>query len=153
VNVTVRNGTQPPQNRAPTVNAGGDQTVQEGVTVSLSGSAVDPDGDALTYAWTQTGGTTVSLQNGTSATASFATPDVSSDTVLSFTLKVTDARGLSTEDSVSITVTAKTGGGDGGDGDENDGGCGGCSSNGAAGPLMPLLMLGMALLSRRRWLR
>jgi uncharacterized protein (TIGR03382 family) len=124
--------------------------VQEGVTVSLSGSAVDPDGDALTYAWTQTGGPTVSLQNGNTATATFATPDVSSDTALSFTLTVTDARGLSSEDSVSITVAAKTGGGDG---DEDGGGCGGCSSNGAAGPLMPLLMLGMALLSRRRWLR
>jgi MYXO-CTERM domain-containing protein len=151
VAITVRNSNQPPQNRAPTVNAGADQTVQEGGTVSLSGSAVDPDGDALTYAWAQTGGPVVSLEGANTAAATFATPDVSSDTILSFTLKVTDSHGLSTEDSVSVTVTAKTGGGGDGGGD-GGGGCG-CSSNGTAGPLMPLLMLGMALLSRRRWLR
>ena len=39
----------------PTVNAGPDQTVNEGDTVTLSGSGSDPDGSPITeYRWTQT---------------------------------------------------------------------------------------------------
>jgi MYXO-CTERM domain-containing protein len=151
VNVTVRNVEA--QNRPPVANAGADQTVEEGATVTLSGSGTDPDGDALTYAWTQTAGPSVTLNGGTTATASFATPDVTESTVFTFTLKVTDESGASAEDSVSITVTAKTDGGGGGGGDD-DSGCGCSSDSSAAGSLMPLLMIGMALLSRRRqWLR
>jgi MYXO-CTERM domain-containing protein len=150
VNITVRNVAA--QNRAPVANAGADQTVEEGATVTLRGSGTDPDGDTLTYAWTQTAGPSVTLSNGNAAQATFATPDVTADTVFTFTLKVTDPSGASAEDSVSITVTAKTGGGDGGG--EDGGGCGCSSDSSAAGSLMPLLMIGMALLSRRRqWLR
>jgi MYXO-CTERM domain-containing protein len=147
VNITVRNVAA--QNRPPVVNAGADQTVEEGATVTLSGSGADPEGDALTYAWTQTAGPEVALNGGTTATATFTAPDVAASTLLTFTLKVTDANGASSEDSVSVTVTPKAGGGDG-----DGGGCGCSSDSSAAGSLMPLLMIGMALLSRRRqWLR
>jgi MYXO-CTERM domain-containing protein len=146
VSITVRNEVA---NRPPTASAGADQTVEEGTSVTLSGSGTDPDGDALTYAWTQTAGPGVALSDAASATANFPAPDVSANTVLTFSLKVTDARGQFSEDSVSITVTAKTGGG----GDEG-GGCSCSSDSSAAGSLMPLLMIGMALLGRRRqWLR
>jgi MYXO-CTERM domain-containing protein len=142
------------QNRPPVANAGADQTVEEGASVTLSGSGTDPDGDTLTYAWTQTGGPSVPMSGGSTERANFTTPDVTADTVLTFTLKVTDPSGASAEDTVSVTVTAKSGGGGGG-GDGGDGGGCGCSSDSsAAGSLMPLLMIGMALLSRRRqWLR
>ncbi|WP_225408769.1 myxosortase-dependent M36 family metallopeptidase [Stigmatella hybrida] len=139
-------------NRAPVADAGADQSVQEGTEVRLAGTATDPDGDALTYAWTQTAGPSVTLTGADAAGATFTAPDVDADTVLTFTFKVTDAKGLSSEDTVSITVTAKTGGGDGdgdGDGDDGDEGCG-CATDSGAGPLMPLLMLGMVVLSRRR---
>ena len=156
VSITV--GKRPAQNRPPVASAGADQTVEEGSTVTLSGSGTDPEGDTLTYAWTQTAGASVTLNGANTAMASFATPDVAEATVLTFTLRVTDTGGLSAEDSVSITVTPKSDGGGGGGGDGGDGGDGGgcgCSSNSsAAGSLMPLLMIGMALLSRRRrWRR
>ena len=41
-----------PANRPPAVDAGPDRTVQKGETVTLSGTATDPDGDPMTYLWT-----------------------------------------------------------------------------------------------------
>ncbi|HEY9159530.1 MAG TPA: PKD domain-containing protein [Desulfomonilia bacterium] len=38
-------------NRAPYAWAGNDQTINKGVTASLSGTASDPDGDSLSYMW------------------------------------------------------------------------------------------------------
>ena len=43
----------PPENRAPTADAGDDQTVDEGDTVTLDGGGSRaPDGDTLSYRWT-----------------------------------------------------------------------------------------------------
>ncbi|MBI3890818.1 MAG: hypothetical protein HY303_04740 [Candidatus Wallbacteria bacterium] len=44
--------TQMVLNRPPTVNAGPDQTVEIGTPVSLTGTAVDPEGQTLTFQWT-----------------------------------------------------------------------------------------------------
>ena len=45
----------PPANRAPVANAGSAQSVAAGATVALDGNASsDPDGDALSFAWTLT---------------------------------------------------------------------------------------------------
>ena len=53
-----------PVNRPPTANAGVTQTVAVGDTVTLEGGAsADPDGDSLTYQWTQTSGPNVVLFN------------------------------------------------------------------------------------------
>ena len=107
------------RNEAPTANAGADQSgVEEGATVTLSGVGDDPDaGDALQYGWTQTGAATVTLSTPSVATTTFAAPTgLTEDVVLMFTLRVTDAGGLSAEDEVAVTVVRSGGGGGGGGG-------------------------------------
>jgi hypothetical protein len=96
-----------PQNRAPTANAGNDQTVVELSAVQLAGSGMDPDaGDTVSFSWSQISGTSVTINNATSANADFMAPDVAAGVpeVLDFRLTVTDGAGLSATDNVSITV-------------------------------------------------
>ena len=95
------------RNEAPTANAGADQdNVAQGATVTLSGSGTDPDaGDVLSYAWTKTAGSAVTLSDADKATASFAVPSgLTTDATFTFKLKVTDKAGLYNEDTVSVTV-------------------------------------------------
>ena len=102
VTVTLTN-----RNEAPTADAGEDQTdVEEGAVVTLSGTGTDPDSDdTLTYGWSQTGGTTVTLST-TTATTTFTAPSgLTRDETLAFALRVTDAGGLYGDDSVEVTVS------------------------------------------------
>lgn len=108
-------GTPPPTNTAPTANAGLDQTsVVSGATVTLDGlGSTDTDaGDTLTYAWTQTSGTTVTLSDNNTTTAvqpTFTAPTLSigdAAATLVFSLTVNDGTVDSTADTVSITVNA-----------------------------------------------
>ena len=103
-------------NATPNAVAGASQTVSIGTLVTLDGgSSNDPDGDALTYRWTQTMGPTVPLSNADMASASFTAPSVTSDTLLRFNLAVTDPDGLNDSANVAVTVTGNgTGGGGGG---------------------------------------
>ncbi len=94
-------------NRAPVANAGGDQNAAELTSVQLTGNGTDPDaGDTISFSWTQTSGTPVTLNSPTSATPDFIAPDVAagSPQTLTFQLTVSDAAGLSSADSVSVTV-------------------------------------------------
>lgn len=93
-------------NGAPTANAGADQTVTEGDTVTLDGSgSSDSDGNIASYSWSQTGdGISVVLTNSDTANATFTAPNVDSNTVLTFTLTVNDNSGASSSDNVNITV-------------------------------------------------
>ena len=89
-------------NQAPVAKAGADQTANVSDTVSLDGSnSFDPDGDTLTYAWTQTAGTTVTLSSTTAATATF-TP--SANETYTFSLTVSDGSLASESDTVDIVV-------------------------------------------------
>ena len=94
-------------NEAPVANAGADQSVYEGTTASLDGSASsDRETSNLDYSWQQidSSGYLVNLNNATSAQPSFTAPNVDADIELSFQLTVTDAVGESSTDSLSITV-------------------------------------------------
>ena len=97
-----------PSNRAPVADAGPDQTVDEGVLVTLDGSgSADPDGDALTYAWTAPAG--ITLSDATAQMPTFTAPDVEASTVYDITLVVNDGLLDSGPDMVSITVNPVSG--------------------------------------------
>lgn len=100
--VTV-NVTQVAGNIAPVANAGADQTVNGGDAVTLAGIGTDADGDALTFAWAQTGGTAVVLNNANTANATFTAPATLGD--LTFQLTVNDGT-VSDTDDVIVTVEA-----------------------------------------------
>jgi PKD repeat protein len=93
-------------NEPPLSNAGPDQIVDTLSVVTLDGSlSSDPEDDLpLTYLWTQTGGTAVTLSDSTIVNPTFTTP--SNPVVLTFTLIVTDSLGLAdpTPDEVVITI-------------------------------------------------
>jgi phosphatidylserine/phosphatidylglycerophosphate/cardiolipin synthase-like enzyme len=94
-----------PPNNPPVADAGPDQTVDQLTLVTLNGTAsFDPDGDPITYSWIQTSGPSVTLSNPASPTPTFTAPSVDTDTVLRFSLTVTDNSGLSSSDAVNITV-------------------------------------------------
>jgi uncharacterized repeat protein (TIGR01451 family) len=90
-------------NRLPVANAGTSQTVAPGTAVTLDGSgSSDPDGDPLTYGWTQVGGTAVTLSDPAAVNPTFTAP--STPGVLTFTLTVTDTFGLADSDTTTVTV-------------------------------------------------
>ena len=65
------------ENSQPVADAGLDQTKDEGSGVNLSGSGSDPDSeDTISYAWTQTSGTYVTLSGASSPSPSFTAPPV-----------------------------------------------------------------------------
>ena len=96
--VTVKN------NRPPTVDAGANRTVNERTAVTLSGSASDPDGDTMTYAWTHDSGTSVNLTGSDTTRPQFTAPGVTSDEGIVFTFTVTDTASESADDTVTVTV-------------------------------------------------
>jgi hypothetical protein len=94
------------KNAPPKAEAGADQTVVEGRTLTLDGlGSSDPDGMIASYSWKQTGGTDVALSVSTAPTPTFVAPPVGGDgTTLTFELTVTDDGGLMGTDEISVTI-------------------------------------------------
>ena len=93
-------------NQPPLADAGLDETVNTLALVTLDGSlSSDPEADLpLIYLWTQTSGPVVTLSDPTAVNPMFTAPNIQS--VLTFTLAVTDSLGLPAivTDEVVITV-------------------------------------------------
>jgi hypothetical protein len=94
-------------NDAPTANAGTAQSVNEGdsVTLSASGSS-DPEGQGLTYTWTQVSGPTVVLDDATACQPTFTAPEGLANTTVQFELTVNDGSSSSSADTVSVVINA-----------------------------------------------
>jgi len=88
-------------NSSPVADAGPNQTIQAG-TATLNGSgSYDPDGDTLTYQWTQISGPNVSITGQNTATATFP---AGAGLTYSFRLTVKDPGGLQGTSSTTVTV-------------------------------------------------
>ena len=95
-------------NHPPIADVGSDQTVHEGDSVGLDGSASsDSEGTALTYLWQQvdSSGYAITLNNADTAKPTFIAPNpVAADTDLIFQLTVTDGFGKSADANATISV-------------------------------------------------
>ncbi len=100
-------------NQPPVADAGLTISVPEGTNVTLSGLAADPDVNdmpTLRFAWTQTGGPTVTLTGADTLTPSFTAPIVTAGgdplakETLKFKLTVTDSSDEFATDEVDVVV-------------------------------------------------
>lgn len=90
-------------NNIPVANAGSDQTVNEGTTVTLDGSlSSDPDGSPTTYKWTAPNG--ISLSSTSAPKPTFKVPEVKKDSTLIFSLIVNDGFIDSQSSTVRVNV-------------------------------------------------
>ncbi len=92
-------------NRPPEVDAGPEQTVEFGQTVTLQGTVHDPDGNLLTLLWTmedEVEGSGITINDATSPVASFTAPSEPRD--LTFQLCASDAKALSACDTTDVFV-------------------------------------------------
>lgn len=77
-----------------------------GDTVYINGfGSYDPDGDQITYSWSQIIGSKVSLSDANSAVTSFVAPSVSSSTIITLRLIVSDGQDVSEPSFASLTVS------------------------------------------------
>ena len=93
-------------NHPPVVITEHELTVMEGNPVTLMATATDPDGDSMTYQWTQNSGTPVTLSNPTALTTMFTAPNVGNDNnaTLNLTITADDGHSGTGSDSVIIHV-------------------------------------------------
>ena len=108
VEITV---TPPSSNTRPIANAGTDQTVASGATVTLEGSGTDNGGTIQDYYWVQSStGTAPALSANNVAGPTLTAPTLAlgdSDVTFSYALRVRDNAGaVSDDDEVTITVKA-----------------------------------------------
>ena len=92
-------------NNAPEVEAGADQEVVEGATVTLSGTVSDDDPeDAPTYEWTHDSALAITFANSSALSTTFAAPDVAANTIVTVTLTADDGT-VEVSDALQVNIT------------------------------------------------
>jgi hypothetical protein len=105
-NVTVTVNPATTTNQPPTVNAGTDNTITlPANSVSLTGTASDPDGTIASYLWTKVSGTGGTIT--TPAAASTTITGLTAGTYV-FSLTATDNAGATGSDNVTVIVNPAT---------------------------------------------
>jgi MYXO-CTERM domain-containing protein len=131
-------------NGAPIANAGPNQSVTTGDTVTLDGSgSSDPEEDPLQFAWTlvtRPSGSSASLSSSSSATPRF-TADVAGSYEISLT--VSDGSDVSAPDSVTVVASESSSGGD-------SGSCGCRTTSGEDAGFVALVLLALPIRRRVR---
>jgi hypothetical protein len=95
----------PAANRRPVARAGTDRSAVLGTEVQLDGTrSADPDGDVITYQWTQLAGPRVTLDNNRSPRPTFVPTRLG---FVRFQLTVSDGKATSAPASVLIQVTTE----------------------------------------------
>ena len=90
---------------SPVAHAGGDQTAVVGETIILDGSqSYDPNGTIIAYAWSQTGGPSVTIQNDSGEKSSFIIPELNRSTTFTFKLAVSDNDSETGIDFINVVV-------------------------------------------------
>ena len=101
--------TAAPPNQVPTANAGGPYTVNEGTSLTLSGSGTDGDSDPLTYSWDVNGDGTYGDATGANPTLTVAQRNTlginDGPTTFSVRLRVSDGKATTTSNATTLTVT------------------------------------------------
>lgn len=94
------------QNHPPVVTTDHELTVMEGSPMTLMATASDPDGDNMTYSWTQTSGDKVTLSNPADLTTMFTAPSAgpNGNATLSFNISANDGMGGVGSDTVLVHV-------------------------------------------------
>jgi hypothetical protein len=95
-------------NLPPVANAGANQAVAEGASVVLDGrGSTDPNGDTLSYRWSQTAGSAVTLMGANTSTPSFTAPTgLTANAALTFSLIVNDGYFDSAASTTAVTVAS-----------------------------------------------
>lgn len=93
-------------NQTPIANAGADIGADERGSTVLNGSGTDADGDALTYAWTQVSGPSVTFADTTDPGTSIELPEIPVGPEQTATLRLTvrDTAGAASTDDVAISI-------------------------------------------------
>ena len=106
VTITVEpEGSTGTENRPPVADSGASRSVGVNSEVVLDASAsTDPDGDPLTFSWSQIDGPAIALGDTNAARVMWTTPAVAESTAFEFRVEVDDGRGGVDVADVTITV-------------------------------------------------
>ena len=97
-------------NALPIVSIERSGSAEVGQTITLTGNAEDSDGDIVAYAWQQTTGVSVAIDDASAPQISFVVPLPTAAEALGFSLRVTDNRGAKATASVVIVTQGQIGG-------------------------------------------